>query len=288
MPYSYHVEIPNILRYTLIHGGEIEDNEERRISWKNVKIDQDDRLKDKRQPVFQLVVFGDYPTFLSFLRNQYWRQISRYVLGVSYFIRENISPVRIFNTNIASLYIRKIQADIVRCGAVKLVVENHTMKQKVPMSFLGRKVPITADQWSTLYTILCLEIRANPLAREGPRNRTTKTRFPNGLRWDDWFRDFIRREDVHNVLSSGDIAEMWLTDQGRRTITECIRYQAGVIAVHERQRLKKQESRNSATAEEKTAEDKSAEFDQGRHILNQASVIWDSETGDLIWPPTSA
>ncbi|KAG0642742.1 hypothetical protein HOY80DRAFT_1035694 [Tuber brumale] len=154
---------------------------------------------------------------------------------------------------------------------------------QVPMSFRGRMVPMSSEQWSTLYTILSLEIRANPLALEGPRNRTTRTRANNGLTWDDWFRDFIHRQDVHNVLSSGDTAAMWFSEIGRQTIAECMRYQAGVIAMYERRRLRKAQSLNSADGG--LSNGGPAESGEGRDVVYQQGVVWDLDQDDGTWAP---
>ncbi|RPA89941.1 hypothetical protein L873DRAFT_1821986 [Choiromyces venosus 120613-1] len=119
---------------------------------------------------------------------------------------------------------------------------------KATASFRGRMVPITSAQWTTIYRILAQEIRASPLATEGPQGRraTRLLLLAGDPTWNDWFMQFMSREDVNAVLSRGDVAEMWMHDSGKENIFDCLRFQAGLIAMLERKRVKKQGIRRAA------------------------------------------
>jgi len=75
-------------------GSGIEHDEEHGIRWKYVEMDQDDPEKDKRQPVFPLlVVFVHYPICLSLFSVTYiWAKSVFPLLFVTYFLPDNISP----------------------------------------------------------------------------------------------------------------------------------------------------------------------------------------------------
>src|SRR5437899_8577506 len=88
---------------------------------------------------------------------------------------------------------------------------------QIPMSFQGRKVPINSQQWMALYLLLCREIQANPIAQQNRRIFTPKSMIKNGITWDVWFRSFMQREDVNQILSKDATAEMWMTNSGRET-----------------------------------------------------------------------